>query len=690
MSTEKYNIELSANALKLKQELDSATKELDKLKKGFKGADKEQGLLAEGAKRMGGAVKVAVGAIAAATVALVAYANVQGRAIRETEALATMSGLTVEEFRKQSFIMGTVGVTAEKYGDIMKDTQEKVGDFLASGGGAFQDFADVMKLTEQDALSLAKEFETMSGAQVLQAMVSQMENAKVSTQQMSFALEGMASDTTRLIPLLRDGGNQAQALGSKFDEINIELTEEEQTQFKLLAENVDLAQGAFVNFINHGLEPFLPMVNKAAVALMDLFAWSNETSKIGDLIDNHSLVENIDSLNQIEKLQIAVNKEIKLYSDLTTQFSKAGINADKYIDKVVPLREINGIIEARGALLKLEKEDSAKPIESVATESTKSGADTITDGKTLEGELEALQDAKKTKLQLLDEEKEERLKILEELYSGDAEKSEHYASLKKQVEQDYRLQILDFATTDEQAKQDAYANELASLRDLHDEKAISEEQYQKKLKEIIGEFAPSTLDPSLLEEENQVELKALQDKLDNKLLLHREYYEELAQLQKKDTKDKGDKVKTEDSWSKASLKTQISDGLSLINAVGGQSKKTHRIKQIAAASVAGMNTAEGITKALASQNYPGAALTAVTGLAQIAAIMSSSPEGGGSSTITPPSESPQPESFDDQGITATDISDGSQQSTSMIIEFSDETIDVMAKKVMQAQSDGRV
>ena len=225
---------------------------------------------------------------------------------------------------------------------------------------------------------------------------------------------------------------------------------------------------------------------------------------------------------------------------------------------------------------------------------------------------------------------------------------------------------------------------------MHDEKAISEEQYQEKLKEIIGEFAPSTLDPSLLEEENQVELKALQDKLDNKLLLHREYYEELAQLQKKDTKDKGDKVKTEDSWSKASLKTQISDGLSLINAVGGQSKKTHRIKQIAAASVAGMNTAEGITKALASQNYPGAALTAVTGLAQIAAIMSSSPEGGGSSTITPPSESPQPESFDDQGITATDISDGSQQSTSMIIEFSDETIDVMAKKVMQAQSDGRV
>jgi hypothetical protein len=53
-------------------------------------------------------------------------------------------------------------------------------------------------------------------------------------------------------------------------------------------------------------------------------------------------------------------------------------------------------------------------------------------------------------------------------------------------------------------------------------------------------------------------------------------------------------------------------------------------------------------------------------------------------------EEPVTESFNDQGLNVTDITGGEQQTTRMIIEFSDEAVDVMARKVIKAQRDGRV
>ena len=48
------------------------------------------------------------------------------------------------------------------------------------------------------------------------------------------------------------------------------------------------------------------------------------------------------------------------------------------------------------------------------------------------------------------------------------------------------------------------------------------------------------------------------------------------------------------------------------------------------AGIAFVNTAQGVTKALASQDYSGAALTAVVGAAQISSILGASKGGGGS------------------------------------------------------------
>lgn len=86
------------------------------------------------------------------------------------------------------------------------------------------DFIDIMKLTEKESVKVAEEFSRMSGTDVLQAMVTQMEAAGVSSNKMSFALEGIASDTTDLIPLLINGGEALNSLTNEFDDLGITLT----------------------------------------------------------------------------------------------------------------------------------------------------------------------------------------------------------------------------------------------------------------------------------------------------------------------------------------------------------------------------------------------------------------------------------------------------------------------------------
>lgn len=697
MNSEKYNIELSANALKMRGELDKANKKLRQMETGFDKGDKAQSRFNVGSEKLASTVKLVGAALVTATVALTAYAVVQGRATRETEALANMAGLTVNEFKEISFVMGTVGISAEKFGDIMKDTQEKVGDFLATGGGAFQDFADVMGLTKSQANTLAKEFETMSGDQVLQAMVTQMQNAGKSSQQMSFALEGMASDTTRLIPLLKDSGKAAEELKSQFSDVNIDLSAEEREQFAKLAENVDLATIAFKNLLNEAIVPLLPQVNSLITQLSLYLKSSAVKTQLFSLYNDTAKVKDLENIEEVDLLLLAVNKDM----EETAKTISGGVGADRLARLTraqIDALDIKEQLETQKELLKSFKEiEDANPAAEITESvkgknSSKSGAESIADGEGLEKTLEKLQDAKKTKLQLLQEEQDERLAINEQFNTKDGELTQKGLDFKRQIEQDFKRQIFEDTQTEADAKQQAYADELASLKEFYDNKLISEEEYQAKLNEIIAEFAPSTLNPELLEEENQRELEALQSKLDNKLILHREYFEQLAMLEKKDLKDKGEKTKTEDFWSKSSVKTQIGDGIALLNAVGTNSKKAHKIKQGLAVANAGMNTAEGITKALANQNYVAAALTAATGAAQIAAILSSSPDGGGSSISAPQASQPQPEpeqSIDVQDTTITDISGGGQESTVMRLEFTDEVVDVLAYKIKQSNDDGR-
>lgn len=208
------------------------------------------------------------GAMAATTAAAYATAAAMTTMVVETDNFARVAGVSIEQFNQMSFAANQFGLTADQLGDAFKDTRERIGDFIATGGGPLQDFADVMGFTKEQTLAFAKSVEGLSGRDVLVEMVRQLEEGGKSTEQMSFALEGMANDMTKLLPLLTNGASELDRLESKMAAVQNPLSQEDIDKFRQFNESIDLVAASFSNMMTNAviplLEPFTNLTNEVA------------------------------------------------------------------------------------------------------------------------------------------------------------------------------------------------------------------------------------------------------------------------------------------------------------------------------------------------------------------------------------------------------------------------------------------
>jgi hypothetical protein len=144
-----------------------------------------------------------------------------GQALNEISTLAQVAGISAERFQELSYGARSVGVENDKLGDIFKDVQDKVGDFLSTGGGELQDFFE--KIAPQVGVT-ADQFRTLSGPEALQLFVSSLEKANLSQSQMTFYLESIADDASRLLPLLQNNGNGFAELSKQARELGLVLS----------------------------------------------------------------------------------------------------------------------------------------------------------------------------------------------------------------------------------------------------------------------------------------------------------------------------------------------------------------------------------------------------------------------------------------------------------------------------------
>lgn len=231
---------------------------------------------------------IAVSGAAAVGAGVFAMAREYSNAARELQTFASISNATTQEFQRMAVGAETMGISQEKLSDQLKDFNEKLGEFITIGSGGAVDFFEQIAIktegSAEGARKLALEMQNLSGPKALQLYVDKLEEAGVTQQQMSFYLESMASDTTNLIPLLKDGGkgfeywaDAAERAGVIMDEHAIEKANELRVQMDLLNLQVQGVKNQFIQ----GLMPALVSVGDG---LSDATLQTNLMSDAGETL----------------------------------------------------------------------------------------------------------------------------------------------------------------------------------------------------------------------------------------------------------------------------------------------------------------------------------------------------------------------------------------------------------------------
>lgn len=227
-------------------------------------------------------VGAAIGAATAAGITALAALTVSTvRNVNEIANLASVANASTTEFQKYAAGAKLVGIEQEKLADIFKDVNDKVGDFLNTGGGALADFFE--NVAPKVGVT-ADQFRNLSGPQALGLYVSSLEKAKVSQSDMTFYLEAIASDATALLPLLRNNaegfktfGDAAQAAGAILDEKTIKSASELQAATWLVEQST-------TGLKNQLTSALIPVLSDFATKLLDVSTDGASMVAVGEFL----------------------------------------------------------------------------------------------------------------------------------------------------------------------------------------------------------------------------------------------------------------------------------------------------------------------------------------------------------------------------------------------------------------------
>ena len=219
------------------------------------------------------------GMAAAGTAAIGVMIKEQTELANEIVKLAKVSNTNIDVMQKHIVAARAMGVEQETLGDIYKDTQDKIGDFLTTGGGAMADFFESMPPSVD---MTAESFRNLSGPDALQRYYNGLQEANLSNSELIFYMESIASDASLLIPLLHDNGagfdvwaEAAENAGVIMDEKTVAATQDLIAANSLLTLSVEGAKTQFTS-------AFIPVLADVADELVGTAGASELAREMGE------------------------------------------------------------------------------------------------------------------------------------------------------------------------------------------------------------------------------------------------------------------------------------------------------------------------------------------------------------------------------------------------------------------------
>ena len=248
------NMKMTADTSGLGRGMTRAEKLLNGIDKNARSAARSLRVLAT--IQVGGALLKGLSSVSSAITGYVADVRQAAGAIQN---FAQISNSSVAEFQRFAAAAGTVGIENEKLADIFKDVNDRIGDFLQTGGGPMADFFE--NVAPKVGVTV-DQFRKLSGPQALQLYVKTLQDANLSQQEFTFYLEAMASDTTALIPLLKNGGEAFLEIANRAERLGIVLSEDQVGAIREMNGALTLVQKTFEGIIGQVTANLAPIVTQ--------------------------------------------------------------------------------------------------------------------------------------------------------------------------------------------------------------------------------------------------------------------------------------------------------------------------------------------------------------------------------------------------------------------------------------------
>lgn len=336
------------------KEANDAEYSTSKLSKGLDVASEGFQFLKKNSVQTVGVVSAGMGSLTAAATILIKQTAEQAR---EIERMSNVAQISSERIQALGYASEQYNISGDKMADILKDTNDKLGDFVANGGGEFKDFFD--NVAPKVGLT-AQELSKLSSPEVLVAVKKAMDEANVPMKAQITYLESIADEASALMPLLENNGKQLYELTEKYRDLNVAMSDYDITKFKEMDQKLNEVgmklQRSFANAVLGASDQIDWFTDKLTTA----------TDYWGSLFDSWS--DSPRTENGLVKRLSELRSEVK---DLTAERQQLTAELDKYSNvNQADLPSINPFGQSKNELFNLNSQYSlvTKKLEESSTE----------------------------------------------------------------------------------------------------------------------------------------------------------------------------------------------------------------------------------------------------------------------------------------------------------------------------------
>ncbi|WP_421670308.1 hypothetical protein [Rahnella sp. EDr1-12] len=215
-----------------------------------------------------------LGLVTGGVVALVMASNDYVRSLNE---ISKQSSITVTELQQLQATFRGLGFDVEKFTDINQDAKDKLGDSFANGGG----ISDDLKSVGVDVQTLTKYLSQADGGiKAVATAFYAMKAAGKSSAEITFALESMASDSSKLISTMSEFSDTTEFMNSIYSQ-HVQLTDENARKYAEFDKKVSGLSEKFQLWKANALAPTVDELN-TILKLLNGDSWT--TNKFTDFM----------------------------------------------------------------------------------------------------------------------------------------------------------------------------------------------------------------------------------------------------------------------------------------------------------------------------------------------------------------------------------------------------------------------